>query len=56
MTHENAFMIAQVKGLAKKLKTNVDRGASEDDMELMQRREAFGANTYPRKKGRSFLV
>ncbi|XP_020083274.1 calcium-transporting ATPase 8, plasma membrane-type-like isoform X1 [Ananas comosus] len=45
-----------VKGLAKMLKSNVDRGTSEDDMELMQRREAFGANTYPRKKGRSFLL
>ncbi|OAY83326.1 Calcium-transporting ATPase 8, plasma membrane-type [Ananas comosus] len=51
-----AFSCLIVKGLAKMLKSNVDRGTSEDDMELMQRREAFGANTYPRKKGRSFLL
>lgn len=38
------------------LKTNLDKGISGDDSELLRRRNAFGANTYPRKKGRSFWV
>uniref|UniRef100_A0A1D1XC54 Calcium-transporting ATPase n=2 Tax=Anthurium amnicola TaxID=1678845 RepID=A0A1D1XC54_9ARAE len=45
-----------VKGLANFLKTNLDRGISGDDTELLRRRSAFGCNTYPRKKGRSFWV
>ncbi|XP_072981011.1 calcium-transporting ATPase 5, plasma membrane-type-like isoform X1 [Typha angustifolia] len=44
-----------VKGLSIMLKTDVDRGVSGDDAELSHRRAVFGANTYPRKKGRSFL-
>ncbi|CAN6451086.1 unnamed protein product [Victoria cruziana] len=43
-----------VEGLANLLKSNLDKGISEDDDEA--RRNEFGANTYPRKKGRSFLV
>ncbi|XP_031480261.1 calcium-transporting ATPase 5, plasma membrane-type-like isoform X2 [Nymphaea colorata] len=43
-----------VEGLANLLKTNLDKGVSGDDDEA--RRNEFGANTYPRKKGRSFLV
>ncbi|XP_008789606.2 calcium-transporting ATPase 5, plasma membrane-type-like [Phoenix dactylifera] len=45
-----------VKGLANLLKTNLDRGISGDDAELSRRRNAFGANTYPQMKGRSFWV
>ncbi|GAV59710.1 E1-E2_ATPase domain-containing protein/Cation_ATPase_C domain-containing protein/Cation_ATPase_N domain-containing protein/Hydrolase domain-containing protein/CaATP_NAI domain-containing protein [Cephalotus follicularis] len=43
-----------VKGLAEILKTNLDRGIYGDDSDLLKRRNAFGSNTYPRKKGRSF--
>ncbi|XP_022843092.1 calcium-transporting ATPase 9, plasma membrane-type-like [Olea europaea var. sylvestris] len=43
-----------VKGLSKMLKTNTETGIVGDD-ELPQRRNAFGSNTYPTKKGRSFL-
>ncbi|CAL9151842.1 unnamed protein product [Musa hybrid cultivar] len=45
-----------VKGLANLLKTDLDRGISGVDMEVLCRRKTFGANTYPRKKGRSFWV
>ncbi|CAL9084135.1 unnamed protein product [Musa textilis] len=45
-----------VKGLANLLKTDLDRGISGVDMEVLCRRKIFGANTYPRKKGRSFWV
>ena len=38
------------------LKTNLEKGIHGDDADLVNRRNAFGSNTYPRKKGRSFLV
>lgn len=38
------------------LKTDLDNGIVADDSELINRRNAFGSNTYPIKKGRSFLV
>ncbi|KAL6496884.1 Calcium-transporting ATPase 9, plasma membrane-type [Orobanche gracilis] len=44
-----------VKGISDMLKTDTERGVSGDDNELSQRRSAFGSNTYPVKKGRSFL-
>lgn len=44
------------KGLSNLLKTNLDKGVFGDDSELLRRRNAFGANTYPQKKGRSFFV
>ncbi|RWW12054.1 hypothetical protein GW17_00024295 [Ensete ventricosum] len=47
---------AMVKGLSDLLNTNLDRGISGDDAEILHRRNIFGANTYPRKKGRSFWV
>ncbi|KAL7246453.1 hypothetical protein ACSBR2_001533 [Camellia fascicularis] len=43
-----------VKGLADVLKTNVEKGIDGDDVDLLKRTNAFGSNTYPRKKGRSF--
>ncbi|KAL1541478.1 Calcium-transporting ATPase 10, plasma membrane-type [Salvia divinorum] len=43
-----------VKGLAEKLKSNQDNGVSGDESDLIKRKNAFGSNTYPRKKGRSF--
>ncbi|XP_059643033.1 calcium-transporting ATPase 9, plasma membrane-type [Cornus florida] len=44
-----------VKGLSDMLKTNLETGIIGDDGELVKRRNAFGSNTYPVKKGRSFL-
>ncbi|KAL3632149.1 Calcium-transporting ATPase 9, plasma membrane-type [Castilleja foliolosa] len=44
-----------IKGLSEMLKTDTERGISGDENELTQRRNAFGSNTYPIKKGRSFL-
>ncbi|XP_021275720.1 calcium-transporting ATPase 10, plasma membrane-type-like [Herrania umbratica] len=43
-----------VTELAEWLKTNLEKGVHGDDTDLLQRRNAFGSNTYPRKKGRSF--
>ncbi|KAH0452769.1 hypothetical protein IEQ34_017093 [Dendrobium chrysotoxum] len=45
-----------VKGLSNLLKTNLDKGIVGSNTELLHRRNAFGANTYPQKKGRNFLV
>ncbi|XP_024029814.1 calcium-transporting ATPase 9, plasma membrane-type isoform X1 [Morus notabilis] len=44
-----------VKGLSAMLKTNLEKGVVGDENDLFKRRNAFGSNTYPRKKGRSFL-
>ncbi|GAA0151218.1 primary active transporter [Lithospermum erythrorhizon] len=44
-----------VKGLSELLKTNLDAGIDDNNGELSKRRSAFGSNTYPVKKGRSFL-
>lgn len=46
----------QVKGLSIMLKTNLERGISGDETDILKRRNTFGSNTYPQKKGRSFLV
>ncbi|MCD7471685.1 Calcium-transporting ATPase 10, plasma membrane-type [Datura stramonium] len=43
-----------VKGVAEKLKTNLDKGIDGDEVDLLKRKNAYGSNTYPRKKGRSF--
>ncbi|KAG0466038.1 hypothetical protein HPP92_020202 [Vanilla planifolia] len=45
-----------IKGLLNLLKTNSHKGIVGCDSELLNRRNAFGANTYPQKKGRNFLV
>ncbi|KAL8236833.1 hypothetical protein R6Q59_017914 [Mikania micrantha] len=58
MTREHDFSALQnfggVKGLAEKLKTNLDKGIHEDDLNILDRKNVYGSNTYPRKKGRSF--
>ncbi|KAI7748739.1 hypothetical protein M8C21_020973, partial [Ambrosia artemisiifolia] len=58
MTRDHDFAALQnfggVKGLAEKLKTNPDKGVHEDEANILERKHVFGANTYPRKKGRSF--
>jgi Ca2+-transporting ATPase len=38
------------------LKTNLEKGIQGDDADLLKRKNAFGSNTYPKKKGRSFWV
>ncbi|KAJ0680724.1 putative P-type Ca(2+) transporter [Helianthus annuus] len=43
-----------VKGLAEKLKTNPDKGIHEDEANILDRKNVFGSNAYPQKKGRSF--
>ncbi|KAK9097470.1 hypothetical protein Sjap_022967 [Stephania japonica] len=45
-----------VQGLAGLLKTSIDGGVVGDDADLLSRKNAFGSNTYPRKKGRSFWM
>ncbi|KAK8581366.1 hypothetical protein V6N12_071594 [Hibiscus sabdariffa] len=43
-----------VKGLSDMLRTNLETGTKGDDIDLSNRKNAFGSNTYPQKKGRSF--
>ncbi|MFS7944541.1 putative P-type Ca(2+) transporter [Helianthus anomalus] len=58
MTRDHDFSALQnfggVKGLAGMLKTNPDKGIHEDEANILDRKNVFGSNTYPRKKGRSF--
>ncbi|CAI0442211.1 unnamed protein product [Linum tenue] len=44
-----------VRGLERMLKTNLETGVSPDEADMLNRKNVFGANTYPRRKGRSFL-
>ncbi|KAF7814672.1 calcium-transporting ATPase 9, plasma membrane-type-like [Senna tora] len=50
------FKDQNVKGLSDLLKSDPQKGISGDDADLLRRRSAFGTNTYPRKKGRNFLM
>ncbi|KAG9160379.1 hypothetical protein Leryth_008775 [Lithospermum erythrorhizon] len=43
-----------VKGVSDKLKSNVDKGISGDEGDVLKRKNVFGSNTYPQKKGRNF--
>ncbi|CAI0386329.1 unnamed protein product [Linum tenue] len=45
-----------VKGLAEALKTSPEKGILGDDSDLVKRKNVFGSNTYPQKKGRSFWM
>uniref|UniRef100_A0ACD5V6V2 Uncharacterized protein n=2 Tax=Avena sativa TaxID=4498 RepID=A0ACD5V6V2_AVESA len=58
MTRDHNFSTLQeyggVKGLLNLLKTNSEKGIHGDEEDLSCRANAFGANRYPRKKGRSF--
>lgn len=49
-------MFHQTKGLATLLKTNIEKGTNGEDTDLVNRKNIFGSNTYPKKKGRSFWV
>lgn len=50
------WLLHQVKGLADWLKTSPDKGIHGDEADLLHRKNVYGSNTYPRKKGRSFWV
>ncbi|KAB5514720.1 hypothetical protein DKX38_028626 [Salix brachista] len=53
----NAFEgLGGVKGVADALKTDTEKGIYGDDTDLLKRKNAFGSNTYPQKKGRSFWM
>ncbi|TKW37713.1 hypothetical protein SEVIR_1G066100v4 [Setaria viridis] len=60
MTRDHNYSALQeyggVKGLTNLLKTNSEKGIHGDEADLSCRANAFGANRYPRKKGRSFWV
>ncbi|KAK4478832.1 hypothetical protein RD792_014333 [Penstemon davidsonii] len=43
-----------VNGVAEKLKSNSEKGVHGDENDLLERKNTFGSNTYPRKKGNSF--
>ncbi|KAJ4911187.1 plasma membrane-type protein [Raphanus sativus] len=43
------------QGLSDLLKTNIEKGVSGDDDDLLKRKTIYGSNTYPRKKGKGFL-
>ncbi|KAL3743975.1 hypothetical protein ACJRO7_013258 [Eucalyptus globulus] len=45
-----------VKGLADLLKTNLEKGIHGDDADSLARKNTYGSNTYPRKKGRTFWM
>ncbi|KAK4754923.1 hypothetical protein SAY87_008680 [Trapa incisa] len=45
-----------VKGLSDLLKTNLDKGIHGEDADLLARRNMFGSNTYPQKRGRGFWM
>ncbi|CAM8909633.1 unnamed protein product [Rhodiola kirilowii] len=59
MTRDHKIDVLQqyggVKGISNLLKTNIETGAPDDNDDLLRRRNAFGSNTYPIKKGKSFL-
>ncbi|KAK4756478.1 hypothetical protein SAY87_006605 [Trapa incisa] len=44
-----------VKGISDLLKTNLETGVSSDEADISSRKNSFGSNTYPRKKGKGFL-
>ncbi|XP_044496104.1 calcium-transporting ATPase 9, plasma membrane-type-like isoform X2 [Mangifera indica] len=59
MTRDHNFSALEqyggVKGLTNLLKTNIVSGLNGDDIDLLKRRNLYGSNTYPLKKGRNFL-
>uniref|UniRef100_A0A803MKC9 Calcium-transporting ATPase n=1 Tax=Chenopodium quinoa TaxID=63459 RepID=A0A803MKC9_CHEQI len=58
MSKEHDLSVLQQLGgvtqLAEKLKTNLEKGIPGSDEDILQRKNVYGTNTYPRKKGRSF--
>uniref|UniRef100_A0A6M2EVQ6 Calcium-transporting ATPase n=1 Tax=Populus davidiana TaxID=266767 RepID=A0A6M2EVQ6_9ROSI len=54
--HNALEALGGVKGVADALKTDIEKGIHEDDADLLKRKNAFGSNTYPQKKGRTFWM
>ncbi|QCE08797.1 Ca2+-transporting ATPase [Vigna unguiculata] len=54
--NQNISALQQYGGasLSNLLKSIPDRGISGDEVDILKRKNAFGTNTYPRKKGKSF--
>ncbi|GAB2291409.1 Calcium-transporting ATPase 10, plasma membrane-type [Dionaea muscipula] len=56
-TEHDLSLLQQLGGvprLCEKLKTDPEKGIPGNDEDVLRRRNAFGSNTYPRKKARSF--
>ncbi|TVU05043.1 hypothetical protein EJB05_48191 [Eragrostis curvula] len=56
--HSNVLLqeVGGVRGLSDLLKSNLDRGIHPNEDELLQRRNIYGSNTYPRKKRKNILL
>ncbi|GAB2219094.1 hypothetical protein Droror1_Dr00006722 [Drosera rotundifolia] len=58
MSRQHDFSLLQqlggVAGLCEKLKTDSEKGIMGNDEDISARKNAFGSNTYPKKKPRSF--
>lgn len=52
---ESLRELGGVRGVARLLGTNVEKGIADDFQEIEKRRRAFGSNTYPKKPPRGFL-
>ncbi|KAK9924012.1 hypothetical protein M0R45_032402 [Rubus argutus] len=52
---ETVLEYGGVKGVSSLIKTNLEKGIDADEAGLVKRRNVFGSNTYPQKKGRIFL-
>ncbi|ONM03115.1 Calcium-transporting ATPase 9 plasma membrane-type [Zea mays] len=55
--HDSVLLqeIGGVKGLSDLLKSNLEKGVSPNEDELLQRKNVYGSNTYPRKKRKNIL-
>ncbi|PWA79536.1 P-type ATPase [Artemisia annua] len=49
------IIMIPVTALSEMLKTDLDRGVPGDDIDLSNRMDMFGSNTYPVKEGRSYF-
>ncbi|KAM0831812.1 hypothetical protein ACQ4PT_065295 [Festuca glaucescens] len=60
LTRDNNYSTLQkyggISGIANMLKADTKKGTCGDDPDLKARQNAFGSNTYPRKKRSSFLA
>lgn len=46
----------QIHGLGGKLDTNLEDGVKDKPEEIQRRKDAYGSNTYPKKKPKGLLV
>jgi hypothetical protein len=46
----------QVEGVARDLNTSLEDGIRDSPEELQKRKDAYGDNTYPKKRPKGFLV